>query len=193
MKKLLLLSLLVAGANSFGAVIGESPITAGNSGVVALPIRSTARVLEATGKTLVIESKTAGMNGNFMEFAFGDIQASKAFTKSLDGSFEVKLADDTAFTEEATSATGESDIALAVGFDTTKFDKEISTEGDGANGLPVGMSINYAITGNLNDAKTKYIGNVNAILNMESSMSTPGSYSDNTQKIYAKLTLGASA
>lgn len=192
MKKLLLLSLVVLGANSFGAVIGDAPVTAGSSGTVALPIRATAKIVAATGKTIQIESTTAGMNGNMMEFAFGDFKTGLNQRKSLDGTFEVSLADNTAFTGEGDSAAAK-ESNVAVSFNSADFTngKTVATTGNGTNGLPTGVAIAYAMTGGLNDTKTKYVGNVNAILTIADSVTTAANVADNSQKVYAKVSLGA--
>ncbi len=193
MKKLLLLSLLVLGANSFGAVIGDAPVTAGKSGTVALPIRATAKIVAATGKTIQIESTTAGMNGNMMEFSFGDFRTGLDQRKSLDGTFEVSLADATAFTKEGDTAAA-SETNVAVSFDPANFTatgKNITTTGTATNGLATGVDIAYAITGGLNDTKTKYMGNVNAIMTIAKSVATATNIADNSQKIYAKVTIGS--
>lgn len=190
MKKLLLLSLLVVGANSFGAIIGDQTVANGVPAVVGLPIRSTARVVEATAKQVIMEATTSGMNGGMMEFTFGDFKAGVKARKSLDGTFEVRLADNSPFTKEHDSAAS-SETNIAISFDANNFAsggvKTKTTTGNGDNGLPSGVDIAYSITGALNDASTKYMGNVNAVITIADTVRTAANCVDNTQRIYAKV------
>lgn len=192
MKKLLLLSLLVVGANSFGAVIGDQTVANGVPAVVGLPIRSTGRVVEATTKQVIMESTTSGMNGGMMEFTFGDFKAGVATRKSLDGTFEVRLADGSIFDQEKELADS-TKTAIAISFNPDNFAsggvKAVETVGSGDNGLPSGAKIAYSVSGRLNDDGKKYLGNLSAVLTLDTSVNRAATIVDNSQRIYAKVSM----
>lgn len=190
MKKLLLLSLLVLGANSFGAVIG-SEVGAGKSTTVSLPIRTTANVVAATGKQVIIKATTSGMRGDMMEFNFGDIKADSVYNHNLDGQFEVSIGDGTAFTGEGDSVLG-SALEIQVSLNNSDFTSAGKTvTSNSSNGLADNMTMTYTLSGALNDAKTKYQGNVNVALNIASPGAAAKTYVDTSKYIFAKVSRGA--
>lgn len=88
MKKLLLASLLVVGATSFGAVSTE--LSQQGAGEAKLPIKVVGNVISTTNTTLVVTPlNNAGVNGASMEFAFGDLVTGR--DQTLSGNFEVAL------------------------------------------------------------------------------------------------------
>lgn len=179
MKKLLLLSLIVAGANAFGASIGSTE-------TASLPIKTMANVVAATGKEIIISATTDGMNGDTMEFDFGTIQANKPYRHSLQGTFTVKLADESAFSGFGNTS-GAADLDVA--FDSNMSQKTVKTTGDSSK-LVSGMDVTYSMTGSLNETKKVYNGEITAIMNVESGVAA-GAYVDTTQRIYAKVSNNA--
>lgn len=92
MKKLLLGSMLVLGATSFGAVSSQltGSTTTDGAGDVRLPIVVKGNVVNTTKTTLIVQAiKNAGVSGDVMEFDFGSLAVGTRQT--LDGLFETKL------------------------------------------------------------------------------------------------------
>lgn len=90
MKKLLLASLLLVGATSFGAAAGE--ITQEGTGMANLPVVVKGNVLEDTKLVLVVTpEKNAGVNGDTMEFDFGNIGLGSKAKHEMTNGFKVEL------------------------------------------------------------------------------------------------------
>lgn len=91
MKKLLAVAALLAvGATSFGAVVKEVAQTTGHTSV-ALPIGVRGNLVVPTELALQVTAvKSAGVNGDRLEFDFGDLVI-KSGKQTLEGTFEAKL------------------------------------------------------------------------------------------------------
>lgn len=95
MKKLLAVAALLAvGATSFGAVVKEVTQSTGHTSV-ALPIGVRGNLVKPTDLALQVTAvKSAGVNGDRLEFDFGDLVI-KSGRQTLEGTFEAKLLDNT--------------------------------------------------------------------------------------------------
>ena len=92
MKNFLLGALLIVGSSAFGAV--AMPVTGSGSsgtGTAKLPVKVVGTVIDtATTTTMVITPlKNAGVNGNTMEFEFGDLVEDQ--TQQLEGTYKIEL------------------------------------------------------------------------------------------------------
>lgn len=93
MKKLLAVAALLAvGATSFAAVVKEVEQVKGHTSV-ALPIGVRGNLVKPTTLALQVTAvKSAGVNGDRLEFDFGDLVI-KSGRQTLEGTFEAKLLD----------------------------------------------------------------------------------------------------
>lgn len=169
MKKLLLLSLLVVGAKSFSAIS-----VPGTQAEAQLPVKVTGTVIENNTQNILIESNTAGMNGNVMTFTFNNVK--KGGTASQSGDFTVKRVDESVL---ASSGMGSSENQLRVGLGDTYLAKDKTADAGS------GVAVDYIIAGNLDSAKKVYSGTLQ--VNIDASGATAGDFSDMTKAIYVKV------
>lgn len=170
MKKYLLVALLAMGATSFGAVVGTSTD-------VNMPIRATGEIVERTN-SLVIESTTAGMAGNVMQFEFGALPKADTDTtyktKELTGTFKITRADGTAIKAKGSET-------VKVGLNTTADATTAQSSLDGGK-----IKINYTLSlAPLADSATAQEGTV--VAQAEIGEATIGNFADTTQRIYVNV------
>lgn len=139
MKKLLAVAALLAvGATSFAAVVKEVDKTPSGHTSVALPIGVRGNLVKPTELALQVTAvKSAGVNGDRLEFDFGDLVI-KSGKQSLEGTFEAKLIDKNGDLVKFAAAPVYSldDRKGATGFDNSgKYDAPVKTLNNGATGL----------------------------------------------------------
>lgn len=169
MKKYLLVALLAMGATSFGAVVGTSTD-------VNLPIRATGEIVERTN-SLVIESTTAGMAGNVMQFEFGALPKADTGatykTKELTGTFKITRADGSAIVPASET--------VKVGLNTAADATTAQSSLDGGK-----IKINYTLSlAPLAESATAQEGTV--VAQAEIGEATIGNFADTTQRIYVNV------
>lgn len=168
MKKLLLLSLLIMGVESFASVVG-------NNTKAEMPIVVKGAIVAKSGANLVIEpTKNASGDGNSIELNFGK-NTQGGDTQTLEGGFTIRR--ETASTVIDTEAS-----KVAVGLlNSAGTDVRPSTYVSSLGGLS-GVSASYTASSKLNSEKTSVTGTVSVALAVADA-ATIGEFSDSSQKI----------
>lgn len=172
MKKLLLLSLVVMGATSFGAKIGSE-------NEVAMPVIVRGTVVAKTSKDLVIEPiKNAGATGDTMEFDFHKIVQGQSQT--LDGTFAVYRTNSEPIVKNDTDISnikiGILGMHEAITKANIKDTKKTKLDADGKT------SINYAVSYTINSPKTRVEGHLNVGVDVDKEATT-GSFVDRSKRL----------
>lgn len=168
MKKLLLLSLLIMGVESFASVTG-------NDTKAEMPIVVKGTVLAKSGTNLVIVPTThASDDGNSIELNFGETTKG-GDARTLGGGFTIS--------REVTSTVINANTAkIAVGLlNSDGTDVRTSAFVNSLGGLS-GVSASYTASSTVNREKTKVTGTVSVALVVAETAPT-GEFSDNSQKI----------
>ena len=168
MKKLLLLSLLIMGVESFASVIG-------NDVRAEIPIVVKGTIIPKNGTNLVIEpTENASEDGSSIELNFGGVTKGTT-SQSATGKFIIR--------RESTSK--------VIHTDTTKIKVGMlngigTSVGQNAYVNPLGglsgVSASYTASSRLNSEKTSVTGTVSVALAVADT-ATIGEFSDNSQKI----------
>lgn len=168
MKKLLLLSLLIMGVESFASVTG-------NDTKAEMPIVVKGTVLAKSGTNLVIVPTThASDDGNSIELDFGETTKG-GDARTLGGGFTIS--------REATSTVINTNLSkIAVGLlNSAGTDVRTNTYVSSLGGLS-GVSASYTASSTVNQEKTKVTGTVSVALVVAETAPT-GEFSDSSQKI----------
>lgn len=136
MKKLLAVAALLAvGATSFAAVVKEVEQKNGHTSV-ALPIGVRGNLVRPTNLMLEVHAvKSAGVNGDRLEFDFADLVIGGS-KQTLEGTFEAKLLDTTGTPVKfATAPVYSLDDRKVAFVDGTVFANPVKTVTNAANGM----------------------------------------------------------
>ncbi len=182
MKNFLLGALLIVGSSAFGAV--AMPVTGSGSsgtGTAKLPVKVVGTVIDtATTTTMVITPlKNAGVNGNTMEFEFGDLVEDQ--TQQLEGTYKIELRKNgtiTAFTQPPT-------VTLEGGTSVGSGNKATSTIGIGSGTDDVALA--YTLGALSIQGDKTYIGNLTVDAKVKDGANT-GTFIDRSVGIKVEVT-----